>query len=442
MPYAIITKPIGPICNMGCRYCFYLEKKQLFGDHGSFRMSPGVLETFIRQYLALRDVPEVQFVWQGGEPTLLGVQFFRMVVELQGKYANGKNVTNAIQTNGILLDDEWCEFLTEYGFLVGLSIDGPRELHDRYRVDKGGKPTFDAVMRALEFLKKHNTQFNTLTVVSDANSRHPLEVYRFLKEVGEGYMQFIPLVERKPDAEAEALGLKLSLPPVPGDENHTSPVMPWSVTPKQFGEFYVQIFDEWVRQDVGTYFVQFFDGALGNWMGVGSGVCHFAPKCGHAGALEHNGDLYACDHYVYPKYKLGNILEKPLDELMDSDKQRKFGSDKLDMLPQYCRECDVRFACNGECPKHRFMQTPGEEPGLNYLCPAYKHIFGHMAPYMEIMAGLVRSGRGAAQVMEYVAGENRRKQFATVKRNDPCPCGSGRKFKKCCAASVETVRHV
>jgi uncharacterized protein len=397
-------------------------------------MSPGVVETFIRQYLALRDVPEVQFVWQGGEPTLLGVQFFRRVVELQRKYANGKTVTNAIQTNGILLDDEWCEFLTVYGFLAGLSIDGPKELHDRYRVDKRGKPTFDAVMRALEFLKKHNTPFNTLTVVNDENSQHPLEVYRFLKEVGEGFMQFIPLVERKPDAEAEALGLGLSLPPVPGHENHTSLVTPWSVTPKQFGEFYVQIFDEWVRQDVGTYFVQLFDGALGNWMGVGSGVCHFATKCGHVGALEHNGDLYACDHYVYPKYKLGNILEKPVDELMDSDKQRKFGSDKLDMLPQYCRECHVRFACNGGCPKHRFMRTPEGEPGLNYLCPAYKHIFSHMAPYMEIMAQLVRSGRGATQVMEYVAGENRKKQFATVKRNDPCPCGSGRKYKKCCAA--------
>lgn len=434
LQYTVIAKPIGPLCNMACRYCFYLEKERLFREHGSFRMSSEILEAFVRQYIALQDAPEVQFTWQGGEPTLLGVEFFRRVVELQKKYANGKKVSNSIQTNGILLDDRWCEFLTDNGFLVGLSIDGPRKLHDLYRVDKRQRPTFDRVMRGLEFLKKHNTEFNTLTVVNNANSRYPLEVYRFLKEVGKGFMQFIPLVERKPDKEARELGLELGLPPDPGEKDTTSRVTPWSVKPNQFGEFYVKIFDEWVRQDVGKYFVQFFDVALGNWMGHGSTLCVFAQKCGYAGALEHNGDLYSCDHYVYPKYKLGNILNNSLGDMLGSLEQRKFGSDKFEMLPKYCRECEVRFACNGECPKHRFIHTPDGEPGLAYFCPAYKRIFNHMAPSMRIMAELVLSGREASRVMEYVAEQDRRKQFATVKRNDPCPCGSGKKYKKCCGA--------
>jgi uncharacterized protein len=392
-------------------------------------MSPHVLEAFIKQYIESQDTPEAQFPWQGGEPTLLGIDFFQDVVRLQKKYANGKKVTNTIQTNGILLDDRWCSFFTENRFLVGLSIDGPRELHDRYRVDNHKRPSFDSVMRGLEFLKKHNTQFNTLTVVNGTNSRYPLKVYRFLKEVGEDFMQFIPLVERKPDKSAKQLGLELSLPPVPGEKDHASPVTPWSLKPKQFGEFYVQIFDEWVRQDIGKYFVQFFDVALGNWMGVGSGVCHFAPKCGHAGALEHNGDLYACDHYVYPRYKLGNILDQSITDMMTSPEQHKF-----DALPKYCLECEVRFACNGECPKHRFMRTPDGEPDLNYLCPAYKRIFKHMDPYMRIMAELVRSGRQASHVMEVIAEQDRGEQWQRVKRNDPCPCGSGKKFKKCCGA--------
>lgn len=406
--FAVVTKPIGPICNLDCRYCFYLEKGQLFPKNESFRMSQDLLEAFIKQYIESQDTPEVQFSWQGGEPTLLGVGFFRRAVKLQKKYANGRNVTNAIQTNGIVLNDEWCEFLTENRFLVGVSIDGPRELHDRYRVDKRQRPTFDRVMRALELLKKHRAEFNTLTVVNNANSRHPLEVYRFLKEVGEGFMQFIPLVERKPDKRAKKLSLELGLPPVPGERDSLSSVTPWSVKPNQFGEFYVRIFDEWVRHDVGKYFVQFFDVALGNWMGLGSSLCSFAEKCGYAGALEHNGDLYACDHYVYPEYKLGNILDRPVGELLDSDRQRKFGSDKIDTLPRYCRECEVRFACNGECPKHRFIHTPDGKPGLNYLCPAYKRIFKHMDPYMQIMARLVRSRREAAQIVEYLAEQDKR----------------------------------
>jgi uncharacterized protein len=438
--YTVIAKPIGPICNLACRYCYYLEKKQLYEKKESFRMSPQVLEAFIKQYIESQDTPEVQFPWQGGEPTLLGIDFFQDVVRLQKKYASGKKMTNTIQTNGILLDDRWCSFFTENQFLIGLSIDGPREFHDRYRVDHRQHPTFDKVMRGLEFLKKHNTQFNTLTVVNETNSRYPLGVYRFLKEVGDGFMQFIPLVERKPDKKAKQLGLELSLPPVPREKDHASPVNPWSVKPKQFGEFYVQIFDEWIRQDVGKYFVQFFDVALGNWMGVGSGVCHFAPKCGHAGALEHNGDLYACDHYVYPRYKLGNILDQSITDVMTSPEQHKFGSDKFDALPKYCLECEVLFACNGECPKHRFIRTPDGEPSLNYLCPAYKRIFQHMDTYMRIMAELVRSGREASYVTEVIAEQDKEKQWRTIKRNDPCPCGSGRKYKKCCDRSGEEPR--
>jgi uncharacterized protein len=290
-------------------------------------------------------------------------------------------------------------------------------------------------MQGVSYLKKHDTRFNTLTVINDRNSLHPLETYHFLKEVGDGYMQFIPAVERKPDQAAKDLDLELSAPSETVKVNNLSNVTSWSVKPNQFGEFYVQIFDEWVRRDVGKYFVQFFDVALGNWMGKGSGLCQFTPKCGHAAVLEHNGDLYSCDHYVYPQYKLGNILKMPLNKLLESGRQRKFGSDKLEMLSEYCCNCEVCFACNGECPKHRFIETTDGEPGLSYLCPAYKRIFIHMDPYMRIMADLVRSGRPTAKIMGFVAEEDKQKQFVAVGRNNPCPCGSGRKYKKCCGAS-------
>jgi uncharacterized protein len=392
-----------------------------------------VLEAFVRQYIESQDFPKVVFSWQGGEPTLLGLDFFSKVVELQKQYANGKKVNNAFQTNGILLDDRWCEFLTEHGFLVGLSIDGPRKLHNRYRVDKRGKPTFEAAMRGLGFLKKHKTRFNTLTVVNDTNSRHPLEVYHFLREVGEGFMQFIPLVERLPERKARELGLKFEMPPVQGKHNAASKVTAWSVKPEHFGEFYVRIFDQWVRQDVGKVFVQFFDVALGNWMGVGPGLCQFAPECGLAGAMEHNGDLYPCDHYVYPQYRLGNILNTPLAEFMESDQQKKFGKDKSDTLQKYCWNCAFRFACNGDCPKHRFTQTPAGKPGLSYLCPAYKRIFQHMDRFMRFMAYMVRAGRPPALIMEHLTQKERLNKRGEVKRNDPCSCGSGKKYKKCCA---------
>jgi uncharacterized protein len=433
-----MTKPVGPICNLDCKYCFYLEKEKLYPGKSNWRMPDEVLEKYVKQYIEAQQVPEVTFAWQGGEPTLMGIDFFRRAVELQQRYANGKKIANAIQTNGTLLDDEWCEFLKANQFLVGLSIDGPRRYHDLYRVDKQGKPTFDKVIAAARLMKKHGVEFNTLCVVSSANVVAPLEVYRFLKTEGSGFIQFIPLVERVGRGE-----LPLAAPPTlvePGrvrlpiisGTNGDGPVTPWSVEPLAYGNFLCAIFDQWVRKDVGRVFVQIFDVQLGIWMGRPSTLCVFGETCGNAMALEHNGDLYACDHYVYPVYKLGNVATDRLTDLVASPAQRKFGSDKRDTLPRYCRECDVRFACNGECPKHRFLTTPNGEPGLNYLCAGYKKFFHHVDPAMRAMADLVRNGRPAAEVMKMIADAERKHAAGPVGRNDRCPCGSGKKFKKCC----------
>lgn len=400
--FHVMVKPVGSACNLDCTYCYYLEKEHLYPPTENFRMTDETLETYVRQYIEQQDAPEISFAWQGGEPTLLGVGFFRNVVALQARYANGKKIVNAFQTNGVLLDDTWGAFLAEHKFLVGLSVDGPRALHDRYRVDKGKKPTFDLVMRGLDFLKKHAVEFNTLTVVHRGNVGHPLDVYRFLRDAGSGFIQFIPIVERKPDAASRSMGLHFHEPPPPGEHDDASPVTAWSLDPRKYGEFLVTIFDEWVRRDVGTVFVQLFDVALGHWAGRGAGLCVFAERCGNALALEHNGDLYACDHYVYPQYKLGNILDQALGDMVRSDAQRKFGNDKLDTLPRFCRECDVLFACNGECPKHRFMRTPDGEPGLNYLCAAYKRFFHHVDPYMRAMADLIQTGRPVSMIMDLI----------------------------------------
>lgn len=434
--FHVLAKPIGPICNLDCKYCFYLEKEQLYPKEHKWRMSDPVLEEYIRQYIRSQPGSQVNFAWQGGEPTLLGVEFFRKVVELQQRYADGKKISNALQTNGVLLDDAWCEFLSQRQFLVGLSIDGPRELHDRYRVDKQQKSTFDAVIHGLELLKKHETDFNTLTVVNRANSQRPLEIYRFLKDIGSEFLQFIPLVECQPPAPLKVLGYDFAAPPEPGQAGAApSPVTGWSVEPRDYGEFLCAIFDEWVYKDVGRIFVQLFDVALSNWMGLGPSLCVFAEKCGAALAIEHNGDLYSCDHYVYPRYHLGNILNQGLGEMAHSAEQTRFGNDKLDTLPEYCLQCEVRFACNGECPKHRFARTPDGQDGLNYLCPAYKKFFNHIDPYMRTMAQLLRNEQPAAAIMELLRERQRRLQSASAGRNDPCPCGSGRKFKKCCGAT-------
>jgi uncharacterized protein len=430
--FHIMTKPVGPICNLDCRYCFYLEKENLYPGKSSWAMPEDVLETYVREYIQAQNVPQVAFAWQGGEPTLLGVEYFERVVEFQKKYADGKKIENAFQTNGVLLDDQWGEFLSKNGFLVGLSIDGPEKLHDHYRVDKGGQPTFKRVMRGLGYLKKHSVEFNTLTVVQRHNSHHPLDVYRFLRESGSGFMQFIPIVERIAKAPNPE-GLVLISP----ESDDAARVSEWSVEPLQYGKFLCAIFDEWVRNDVGKCFVQMFDVALESWMGYPASLCVFRETCGSAMALEHNGDLYSCDHFVYPENKLGNIMESPISSLVNSVQQQKFGLDKRDTLPRYCRECEVRFACNGECPKHRFIRTPDGEEGLNYLCAGYKRFFHHIDPYMRFMAEELQQRRAPANVMEWVRTQEAeaaaRKQPG---RNDLCPCGSGKKYKRCCGASA------
>jgi uncharacterized protein len=437
--FHVMTKPIGPICNLDCRYCFYLEKEDMYRQEGrhdqpSWQMPDDLLESYVRQYIEQQSVPEISFAWQGGEPTLLGVGFFRKVVEFQKRYAGGKRILNALQTNGTRLDDEWGDFLASNDFLVGISIDGPRELHNTYRVDKQGKPTFDSVLQGMEMLRKHAVEFNTLTVVNRANSLHPERVYRFLKDIGSGFIQFIPLVEREATGPVQGdtglLQIDLAPPPTPGVP--PAPVTEWSVRPDDWGRFLTTIFDNWVRQDVGRIFVQYFDVALGIWSGMGSSICVFSETCGKGMALEHNGDLYSCDHYVYPAFRLGNLRETPLKEMAGSPQQVQFGNDKRDTLPRYCRECEVRFACNGECPKHRFLKTPEGEPGLNYLCAGYKRFFTHIAPYMEQMSALLQAGRPPAEIMDLRRREPGSPAGKGVGRNDSCPCGSGKKYKKCC----------
>ena len=392
-----MAKPIGPICNLDCTYCYYLEKEKLFPKGENFKMTPEVMETYIQQYIASQNTLEVTFSWQGGEPTLLGLEYFKKIVELQRRHSGGRKINNTLQTNGTLLDDAWCAFFQENSFLIGLSIDGPRKLHDTYRLDKGQKPTFDRVMDGINLLKKHRVEFNTLTVVSASNAKHPLEVYEFLREVGSGYIQFIPLVERLPGESAVVNGLDFAEPPESGQL--PSPVTRWSVPSELYGDFLITIFNEWVSRDVGKVFVQMFDVSLGIWSGHGPGLCLFLENCGEALAVEHNGDLYSCDHFVYPKYHLGNIMNDSLGAMVNSDQQRSFGQAKSETLPKYCLECDVRFACHGECPKHRFLTTPDGEEGLNYLCAGYKKYFHHVDPYMKKMAELMQARKAPGNIM-------------------------------------------
>lgn len=395
-PFQVMAKPTGPLCNLDCTYCFYLEKEQLYPGTKNWQMSRTVLEAYIREYIESQPQQVVTFAWQGGEPTLLGIAWFENVLALQRQYSRGKQIENVLQTNGVTLNADWAHFFADHNFLIGISIDGPRELHDAYRVDKGQQTTFDQVMRGIEHLTAAEVRFNTLTVVHRKNSNHPLEVYQFLKEIGSGFMQFIPAVERRATHGASN-GLVLLGPDHTADAQMTD----WSVEPRAYGDFLCAIFDEWVRNDVGKYFVQLFDVTLELWLGMPPSLCVFSETCGDAVVVEHQGDLYSCDHYVYPENKLGNILENPLAALVGSEKQRSFGRAKRDSLPSFCRNCDVRFACNGECPKHRFMTTPDGEPGLNYLCAAYKKFFHHVAPYMEFMGRELLNRRPASRVMEY-----------------------------------------
>jgi uncharacterized protein len=397
-PFHIMAKPHGPICNLDCTYCFYLEKENLYAKSGrDFRMSDAVLESYIRQFIQVQPGHQVSFAWQGGEPTLLGISYFERAVELQKKHANGKTIDNAFQTNGTLLDDAWGEFLARNRFLVGISIDGPEDIHDAYRVDKGGQPTLARVLRGLGILKKHGVEFNTLTVINRKNSYRPRDVYRFLKEIGSQYLQFIPIVEQVAE-EPDANGLVLIKP----FSRQKASVSDWSVEPLQFGKFLTGVFDEWVSSDVGRIFVQVFDVALESWANVPQSLCVFAPECGRALAIEHNGDLYSCDHFVYPENRLGNIMERALGTLVESPPQSRFGKAKSLALPSDCQQCDVRFACNGECPKHRFTTTAGGEYGLNYLCAGYKHFFHYIDPYMRFMAKELLHNGAPARVMEWV----------------------------------------
>lgn len=382
-------------------------------------MNDRVLETFVRDYIAGQDAHEINFAWQGGEPTLLGVPFFEKVVSLQRIHAGGKRITNALQTNGTLLDDKWGRFLREHGFLVGVSLDGPRTLHDWHRRDKGGEPTFDRVMAGLAVLQRHHVEFNLLTVISSANAPHAAEVYALLKRTGARFLQFIPLVER-------AMTQANTLASVPASSVATAE----SVRPQQFADFLNTIFDTWVRRDVGRVFVQAFDVALGQWLGLGSSLCVHAEECGDALAIEHNGDVFACDHFVYVSHRRGNIMTNPLAEIVVSEEQRAFGRAKAGTLPPVCCMCRYRFACNGGCPKHRFVVTADGEPGLNYLCASYRKFFAHIDAPMTRIAQLVRSGRHAAEIMHQPGNES----HARIGRNNACPCGSGKKFKRCCGA--------
>jgi uncharacterized protein len=423
--FHILAKPVGPICNLDCEYCFYLEKEDLYAEDNKFRMSSEVLESFIRQKIEAHKVDVVSFTWQGGEPTLLGLEYFEEVVKLQNKYADGKQIQNGFQTNGVLLNDEWAKFFVNNNFLVGISIDGPEHIHDHYRKNRSGGGSFKKVMAGLDILKKHKVEFNTLTVVQAGNVDHADEIYDFLKLIGSTFWQFIPVVERhKPDGTL-----------APPEDLTIYPMAEWSVDPDKFGHFLDRIFQRWVREDVGKIFVQTFESALANHLGMNPGVCVWNETCGTALAIEHDGDLYPCDHYVFPEYKLGNINELPMVDLVHAPEQRKFGQDKESNLPQVCRDCEVLDLCHGECPKHRFVVGENGEKYLNYLCPSYLHFFKSIRPELGVLAELLEMKQPAEGIIQWMEQKDAGFPDLKVSRNDPCPCGSGKKFKLCCASN-------
>ena len=392
-PLYIMTKPAGSSCNLACKYCYYLEKKNLYKDADRrFVMSDDMLERFIKMYIESQSMPQILFSWHGGETLMRPLSFYKKVIELQKRYGQGLVIDNSIQTNGTLLTDEWCRFFKDNNWLVGVSVDGPQEFHDEYRRNNMGAPSFHKVMRGINLLKKHGVEWNALAVVNDFNADYPLDFYNFFKEIECRYIQFTPIVERIIRHDD---GRNLASPAdAPG-----APLADFSVSPEQWGEFLCTIFDEWVKNDVGQYFIQLFDSTLANWAGVQPGVCSMARTCGHAGVMEFNGDVYSCDHFVFPEYKLGNIREKTLVEMMYSERQQQFGADKYDRLPRQCKQCRYLFACNGECPKNRFAVTADGEPGLNYLCKGYYRFFEHVAPYMDFMKNELDHQRSPANVM-------------------------------------------
>lgn len=416
-PFHLMAKPSGARCNIDCQYCFFLAKEKLYPD-SRFRMSDEVMDAYIRQTLECQPDGEVNICWQGGEPTLMGLEFYRKAVELAARYKRPRQtVRHSIQTNGILLTDEWCAFLKRHDFLVGISMDGPEELHDTFRVDRMGRGTFDKVLAAYRRLQSHGVERNILCTLHTANAARPLDVYRFFRdELQADWMQFIPIVEKQtaPDGRIVA--------------------GPRSVSAAAYGRFLCAVFDEWIRRDVGSVFVQDIEVAARSWLGLPPGLCIKAETCGDALVLEHTGDVYSCDHFVEPEYLVGNILETPLVQIANSPPQRAFGLAKRDALPAFCRACDVRFACNGGCPKDRFIQTPDGEDGLNYLCDGYRTFFHHIDAPMRRLAEFLRQGRPATELMDHPFTEPQ--GGASVGRNDPCPCGSGRKFKKCHGATL------
>lgn len=397
-PFYFMTKPIGSVCNLDCTYCYYLEKEKLYpGGQQKWAMSEKILEQFIAQYIYSSRTPGVLFTWHGGEPIMRGLDFFRNVVRLQHKYGEGKLIENSLQTNGTLLTDEWGRFFKENKFLIGISVDGPEHCHDHYRKYSDGRPSFSSTMKGIELLKKHQVDFNTLSVVDDYNAKFPLEVYSFLKSIGSHYMQFTPVVEKTdPDANPDQLKLLSPKSATPGE------VTDFTVDPVDYGNFLKSIFDVWVRKDVGEYFVVTFDCILANWMRVPPPLCIYAETCGRAGVVEYNGDVYSCDHYVFPEYKLGNISEKSLLSFINSEVQAKFGKDKKDSLPGYCRKCEYLDLCFGECPKNRILSTPDGEKGLNYLCNGLKSFYRHVEPYMDFMSTELVNNRPASNVMKWI----------------------------------------
>lgn len=389
-----MLKPAGSLCNMRCQYCYYLEKGQMYKEDKNRVISDSMLETFIKNYIESQTLPQVLFTWHGGETLMRPVSFYKRALELQRYYAGGRQIDNCIQTNGTLITEEWCKFFKENNFLVGVSIDGPQEFHDEYRKTASGGPSFQKVMKGIQLLNKYGVEWNALAVVNDFNADYPLDFYHFFKEIGCHFIQFTPIVERKvnrPD------GLTLA----PGMEEGGE-LLDFSVTPEQWGTFLCEIFDEWVRNDVGDYYIQLFDATLANWVGQVPGVCTMAEECGHAGVMEYNGDVYSCDHFVFPEYRLGNLGERSLYELMNSEKQKEFAKNKKKRLPQQCLECEFLFACHGECPKNRFVKDEYGNPGLNYLCKGYKMFFDHVAPYMDFMKAEFLAERAPANIMAYL----------------------------------------
>jgi uncharacterized protein len=393
--FSSMAKPVGSACNLSCKYCYYLDKASTIYDKRQPVMSPQILEEYIRQYINANEVPEVTFLWHGGEPLMAGIDYYRLVVKLQNKYAKGKTITNSLQTNGLLLDDDWGRFFHGNSFLLGISIDGPQDIHDAYRVNRAGRPTFNRVINAISFLKKHNVEFNTLTVVTDRSEGRGAEVYRFLKSTGSRYMQFLAAVEHIVNVKKDERPVIVK----PGTKGST--MASWSVSGLGYGKFMTDIFDEWIVRDVGTYFVQAFDMTLAHWVGVKPGLCVFSETCGDALIVEHNGDVFSCDHFVYPEFKLGNILETDLITLYRSPKQFQFGLNKRNTLPRYCQRCNYYFACKGECPKHRFNNTETREYGLNALCEGFKHYYKHVEPYMVYMSTLLSQKKSPALVIPW-----------------------------------------